>query len=144
MIRKITKHDLEIIHHLNVNELGGSSDIKTTQSTLTRLLDLPDQHYLIGYEVDGKLVGYLHAQMFEMLYNPNALLNVISMAVTSDTQGKGIGMELMEAIEDIGRDLGLDGIRINSGHNRERTHQFYEKHGYVSNRDQKRFIKLFN
>jgi hypothetical protein len=32
----------------------------------------------------------------------------------------------MEAIEDIGRDLGLDGIRINSGHNRERTHQFYE------------------
>lgn len=39
--------------------------------------------------------------------------------------------------------LGLDGIRINSGNNREQAHAFYEKLGYVSHRDQKRYVKLF-
>jgi hypothetical protein len=38
LIRKITKHDLEIIHHLNVNELGGSSDIKQPSLLLSVFL----------------------------------------------------------------------------------------------------------
>lgn len=144
MIREISLNDIQTIHDLNTAELNGTSSVEALTHTLTRILELPDQHYIIGYELENKLVGYVHAQRFEMLYNPNTLLNVVSLVVDGNYQGKKIGSILMDSIEELAREIGVDGIRINSGNNRERAHQFYEKRGYVSNRNQKRYVKIFD
>ena len=89
------------------------------------------------------MIGYIHAQLYEMLYSPNVLFNVIALAIDERHQGKGIGKQLLHAVEQEAMVLGMDGIRINSGNNREQAHAFYEKLGYISNRDQKRYVKLF-
>ncbi len=144
MIRELMYHDAEQILALNIMTEMGCSDLETTTATLYRLLQKIEEHHILGYEMDGKLVGYIHAQVYEMLYSPNVLLNVIAVAIHEDYQGNGIGKKLIQAIEDRAVELGFDGIRINSGNNREKAHGFYERLGYVSNRDQKRFIKIFN
>ncbi len=143
MIRQITMQDLDAIYELNARELGASTDYDSLRETLERIILLPQQHYLIGYEYNGRLVGYAHAQLYEMLYSENILLNIISMAVSGEVQGQGVGRQLIQAVEQVSYHLGLDGIRINSGYNREGAHVFYEKLGYVSTRDQKRYVKLF-
>lgn len=144
MIREITMHDLHDVHDLNVIELDGTSDVDTLRITVQRILDHPDQHVLLGYEKDGKIIGYVHAQLYEMLYNPYSFFNIISMAVSSDYQGEGIGSQLLDTIEEIAKEKELDGIRINSGENRKEAHTFYQKHNYESRREQKRFIKYFD
>lgn len=143
VIREITMQDINEIYELNKNELGELSDLETVKDTLERVLALPDQHYMLGYELDNKLVGYVHAQHFEMLYNSYCFLNVVSVAVDNNYQGNGIGSSLIKALENVARDNNLDGVRINSGNNHERAHGFYGKQGYQSVREQKRFIKLF-
>lgn len=143
MIRELMYHDAEQILALNIMTEMGNSNLNTTTATLYRLLNRPEEHHILGYEMDGQLVGYIHAQVYEMLYSPNVLLNVIAVAIHEDYQGNGIGKKLIEAIEERASNLGFDGIRINSGNNRKRAHGFYERLGYVSNRDQKRYIKIF-
>ena len=144
MIREITLEDAQAIYKINKEGLDGTDDLKAVENTLEHLLSLPDQHYLLGYELDGKLVGYVHAQHYKMLYNPNTLLNVVSLSIDNDYRGRGIGSILLGEIEILARESNLDGMRINSGYNRQKAHNFYEKHGYESKYDQKRFIKFFD
>ena len=143
MIRHLTIADASAVHLLNTVTEMGNADLEATASTLTRILQHPDQHVLFAFEVDGQVFGYIHAQIYEMLYSPNVLFNVIALAIDARHQGKGIGKQLLLAIEQEAMALGMDGIRINSGNNREQAHAFYEKLGYVSNRDQKRYVKRF-
>lgn len=143
MIRHLTIADASAVHLLNTMTEMGSADLEATASTLTRILQLPDQHVLFAFEAEGQVIGYIHAQLYEMLYSPNVLFNVIALAIDERHQGKGIGKQLLHAVEQEAMVLGMDGIRINSGNNRGQAHVFYEKLGYVSNRDQKRYVKLF-
>lgn len=135
--------DAPAVHALNMMTEMGSADLETTTLTLTRILHHPDQHTLFAFEADGYVIGYIHAQIYEMLYSPNTVFNVIALAIDERHQGKGIDKQLLHAVEQEAMVLGLDGIRINSGNNREQAHAFYEKLGYVSHRDQKRYVKLF-
>lgn len=143
MIRHLTIADASAVHMLNTITEMGSANLEATASTLTRILQHPDQHVLFAFEAEGQVIGYIHAQLYEMLYSPNVLFNVIALAIDEHHQGKGIGKQLLHAVEQEAMVLGMDGIRINSGNNREQAHAFYEKLGYVSNRDQKRYVKLF-
>lgn len=143
MIRHLTIEDAASVHYLNAITEMGSADLEATVSTLSRILKQPDQHVLFGFEENGQLIGYIHAQLYEMLYSPNVLFNVIALAIDETHQGKGIGKQLLHVVEQEAMVLGMNGIRINSGNNREKAHAFYEKLGYVSNRDQKRYVKLF-
>ena len=143
VIRHLTLADASSVHALNVMTEMGSADLEATASTLNRILQYPDQHVLFAFEAEGQMIGYIHAQLYEMLYSPNILFNVIALAIDERYQGQGIGKQLLHAVEQEAMVLGLDGIRINSGNNRELAHVFYEKLGYISNRDQKRYVKLF-
>ena len=145
MIRKCQVADSAAIQKINQIELGYDYPVEKTAANIKRLLNDPKHHYLWVFEDEDskKVEGYLHAEIFEETYF-DPMFNVLALAVDSSVQKKGIGSQLMQALEKQARALGMKEIRLNSGESRTGAHQFYEKLGYTSNKMQKRFGKKLN
>ena len=69
------------------------------------------------------------------------MANVLGLSVKKEFQKMGIGRALLEAAENWARENGIKMMRLNSGINRTDAHQFYKHLDYISEKDQKRFIK---
>lgn len=113
MIRAVTLKDLNKIHQINRGELG------------------------YDYPLDKSLN---QLRIRKILNDPN--LNVLALAVSSDSQKSGIGTQLMGWLEDQALKNGLTNIRLNSGMSRTAAHNFYEHIGYKHIKDQKKFLKI--
>lgn len=81
MIRFMMEMDSEVIYHLNKDELGYDLDSEETRRNIARLLKNA-QHCLLVAEVEGEVVGYVHAQLYETLYF-KPLWNVLGLAVAT-------------------------------------------------------------
>lgn len=67
----------------------------------------------------------------------------MGIAVSSDFRKKGIGKMLLNEVEKWARDTGAYGIRLVSGATRTGAHAFYSACGYIGNKEQKNFKKMF-
>lgn len=141
MIRPACLSDAQMINQLSSEELGYPVDLAITQSQLTKLPSQPGQIILVAENHEGQVVGYLHASDYQALFS-HPYLNIMGLAVAQTAQGQGYGRQLMIALEEEGRRLGYEGIRLNSGISREGGHAFYRAVGYTQRDDQKRFYKL--
>lgn len=103
-----------------------------------------EHHFLVGYRPtnDSPIIGYIHAEVYTTLYSAS-LFNVLGLGVIESHQGMGIGKKLLLALEEEGVLRKIAGIRLNSGAEREKAHEFYQHMGYLS-KDQKRFLKYFS
>ena len=54
------------------------------------------------------------------------------IAVKEDMQGRGIGTKLLNHIEKLGKEKGVEYITLNTGVHRTAAHAFYERNGYSS------------
>jgi predicted N-acetyltransferase YhbS len=143
MIRLAKVEDAEQIQKINQEELGYNYPVKQTKENLTRLLADSKHHLLLVFENDGKVIGYVHTELFEETYFP-PMYNVLALAVAKSAQQKGIGTQLMNAVEQFAEKAGINEIRLNSGEERYGAHQFYERLGYHCSKKQKRFGKLLD
>lgn len=141
MIRLAKVSDAAIINQLSSEELGYSVELDITRQQLAKLLSQSDQFILVAEAVSGQVVGYLHAHAYQALYS-QPYLNIMGLAVDRQAQGKGHGRQLLAALEELGRQQGYEGIRLNSGVSRQAAHDFYRACGYHQRDDQKRFYKL--
>jgi len=92
---------------------------------------------------EGKeVVGYIHGSDYECTYS-DSLKNIMAIAVDEKYRGKGIGKLLLESLEKWAVDDGCIGVRLVSGMNREKAHEFYLHCGYNLRKEQKNFIKIF-
>lgn len=140
MIRALTVHDAGHIQKINKESLGYDFSLEKITRKLEQLLVDSRHHILIGYEAQGKIVGYVHAEVYETLYF-STLLNVLALAVIKNNQRSGIGKKLMLALEEEAKNRGIDSIRLNSGATRTDAHAFYRSLGYDDEKLQKRLIK---
>lgn len=93
---------------------------------------------------ENKIVcGVIHVEMYNVLYM-DTLANILGLAVSIESRRKGYGKELLNKAELWAKEKGAIKVRINSSIARLDAHKFYEKQGYISNKDQKRFIKDIN
>ena len=111
---------------------------KLTVNLATSLADV--KHLILVAEHDGLVLGYCHAEYYEPLY-ADKLLNVLGLVVDTSHQGQGIGSALLDALTSYALGQGILAIRLNSSEDRVAAHSFYEKNGYISNKQQKNFIK---
>ncbi|WEM60487.1 GNAT family N-acetyltransferase [Streptococcus parauberis] len=79
-------------------------------------------------------------QLYQTTYAPT-VYNILGLAVLPDYQRRGIGGQLMRAIEEIAKKNNINYIRLNSGNSRKEAHAFYQHLGYKSDKIQKRFLK---
>lgn len=143
MLRPIKISDVKKIRQINIEELGYEVSIDLVNQQIKKLSDDSNHHYFLVYEDEetGKLVGYIHAEVYESLY-AEPMFNVMALAVSRDHHKKGIGKILMRALEKEGQNRGFKKIRLNSGETRTEAHKFYERIGYKSDKSQKRYMKI--
>lgn len=142
MLRPIKLTDADQIKTINEVELGYKTDIDLVQGQIIKLSQ-DRKHFLLAYEdeLSHQVLAYIHAEVYESLYSKPGF-NILALAVSKDFQNKGIGKKLMLALETEAKTKGYDFIRFNSAETRHHAHKFYESLGYVSDKLQKRFIKM--
>ena len=142
MIRKIKIEDAEAVQRLCNISLGYSVSIETVMRQIQKLSEDVNHHYIYVYEDEKlqKVVGFVHAEVYESLYS-YAGLNILGLAVLPEFQGKGIGRELMHYLEVNAKNDSVSFVRLNSADYRVEAHKFYESIGYVCDKTQKRFMK---
>lgn len=132
--------DAEAIWRLNSEEMGYSFTLEATKAKLFKLLS-DENHRIFVAVSDGKVVGYIHANGYELLFAPS-MRNVLAIAVSSDYKRNGIGRALLTEVEKWAVECGSTGVRLVSGETRTEAHEFYRRCGYVSNKKQLNFKKL--
>ena len=142
MLRALKATDVASIYEINKDALGYDFSLEETASQLAKLSQDP-HHFLLGFEEPSShdLLGYVHAEVYESLYS-KAGFNILALAVLPQSQGRGIGRDLLEGLEKETKRRGYEFIRLNSADHRLSAHAFYERVGYTCDKVQKRFIKL--
>ena len=141
IIRECKIEDYEDIAFLNQNEMGYDYPAGDTKCNLEQLLS-DSGHKIYVAVVGEKVVGYIHANNYDLLYAP-PMKNIMGIAVSSDYRKNGIGKMLLNEVEQWARDTGAHGIRLVSGASRIRAHAFYAACGYRCKKEQKNFVKYF-
>ena len=145
MIRSVQVKDAGQIRDLCHQALGYNSTLETVATQIEKF-NLPDSdHFCFVCEEDqtGHILGYVEAEVYESLYS-DAGLNILGLAVFPSAQGRGIGRQLMERVEELAKSKHYAFIRLNSASHRKEAHLFYERIGYEGNKTQKRFLKIMN
>lgn len=93
-------------------------------------------------ESNNKVVGYIHLVNYDVIYADN-FKNCLGLAVDSDYKRNGIGSALLKQAEIWAKENGAVGIRLCSGIEREKAHQFYQSQGYEVTKIQKNIKKIF-
>ena len=139
-IREIRADDFKEIYLLN-KELGyeyAEQNVKKRIEYITQ----NTKDIIFVAERDDEVIGYIHGSPYELLYE-DSLINVLGFVVKEQYRNLGVGNMLMERLEFWAKEKDFYGIRLVSGSDRLNAHKFYEKHGYVSRKNQKNFIKMF-
>lgn len=90
-----------------------------------------DHCYLVG-EIAGEVVALVTAHTAESPHHPGRYGVISAMAISDAHQRKGLGRQLLAAIEDWFREQGCLYVRVTSaGHRTDTAHRFYPSVGYT-------------
>lgn len=140
-IRLAVLEDAEEIQKVNTEELHYDYPLGKTKEMLKLILSL-DWQVIYVAEIDGEFAGYVQAHKYLGTFG-DLFVNIMALAVSSQFQGHGVGKALMTAAETWAKDIGAEGVRLNSGEERPGAHAFYEKIGYEKAKFQAKFQKVF-
>ena len=139
-IRYANTDDAEAITVICSEDLGYSCSDTLVKAKLSGLDKSRKAVFVADYE--GRVIGYVHVERYDTLYM-ETLANILGLAVRDDSRRLGAGRMLMKAAENWARENGAVGVRLNSGEQRKEAHAFYRAVGYLSEKEQLRFLKMF-
>ncbi len=138
-IRECKVYDAKDIDKINIEQMGFEYGKEETMKKLEILLSSSKDKILVA-EVKNKVVGYIHAADYDVVYAPHCK-NVLGIAVLKEYERNGIGKALLTHIENWAKQTGAVGVRLVSGEARIAAHLFYNRCGYISKKNQKNFFK---
>ena len=138
IIRKIELKDAGELCKICSEEMGYECAPALMKSKIEKL-DSKREAVFVA-EKESQLLGFIHVERYEVLYF-ESMANILGLAVKKDFQKQGLGKALLLAAENWAQENGIYLMRLNSGINRTDAHGFYEHLGYVSEKEQKRFVK---
>jgi GNAT superfamily N-acetyltransferase len=130
--------DVDDIVHLTT-QLGYDVAPSVLTPRLSRILARSGQQLLIA-EVDGHVVGWLHATISEYV-EAEACVVICGLVVDRSYRRKGIGRMLIERAEEWAKEQGCSVVRLWSSAPRAASHRFYEQLGYTNIKTQYSFAK---
>ena len=138
IIRKIELKDAGELCKICSEEMGYECAPALVKSKIEKL-DLKREAVFVAEE-EFQLLGFIHVERYEVLYF-ESMANILGLAVKKIFQKQGLGKALLLAAEKWAQENEIYLMRLNSGINRIDAHGFYEHLGYVSEKEQKRFLK---
>ncbi len=121
-------------------ELGYGTSPELVSQKLALLADSEyDVVFVAEDSVRTGLLGVVSAHVFSLFHAHGQITRVTSLAVRSEARGKGVGRNLMAAVETWSWVAGARRVEVTSGDHRPDAHTFYQAIGYSL--DERRFIK---
>lgn len=96
-----------------------------------RKLSLNNRHGLFVYEENKNILGWIHLECVEDLIEEEKV-EIKALVVNENSRGQGIGKALIETAEKWAKTYQLHTIYLNCNILRNRTHDFYQREGFLN------------
>jgi GNAT superfamily N-acetyltransferase len=128
-LRPAEDSDAEAISRL-FDMLGHPLDPAGVCNRIAAFARAADHCYLVA-ELDGEVVGFATAHSRESPLYPGRYGIISAMAISEAHQRKGLGTQLLAAVENWFRSQGCMYVRVTSAsHRTDAAHRFYPAAGY--------------
>lgn len=139
-IRSARMKDAEALANLT-SQLGYPATAEQIRGRFNMLQARPGEDVVLVAEVDGKVVGWVHAHTYKLLVDAPEV-EIGGLVVDEEMRGQGIGEQLMQAAEDWAREHDCESIYLRSNTIRTKAHEFYKRIGYEIIKSQYAFRKM--
>jgi len=140
IIRDAVCEDAQRICEINKLSFGYDYPQEKTEARIKYILSRNTDKLFVACD-DNKVIGYIHGCDYECTYS-DSMKDIMAIAIEEQCRGKGVGRLLIETLENWAIQDGSIGVRLVSGMNREKAHEFYLHCGYSLRKVQKNFIKI--
>jgi GNAT superfamily N-acetyltransferase len=89
-----------------------------------------DMDVLLCLELDHTIIGFCSYAIVNNLWQEGYISYIYAMVIDEKYRGKGYGSMLIKEAISNSKQQGLKRVELDSGFQRERAHQFYEKLGF--------------
>ena len=121
-----------------ITELGYPTTLEIMTERLSAIL--ADPYYLtLVADTDAEVVGVAGARLGRYYEKDGRYAQLVVLSVASTARGRGIGAQLVEAVERWAATNGARDVVVTSALHRAEAHGFYERRGYL--RTGFRFVK---
>jgi len=128
LVREATVADAPALAPL-LGELGYPADSAELTVRMERMLGRDDQKVLIAENDDGTL-GLLALHVYPVLAYDRDLAMIMALVVTERARCLGVGRQLVDRAEAVGRSLGASRLMVTTHIRRADAHAFYERLGF--------------
>jgi N-acetylglutamate synthase-like GNAT family acetyltransferase len=129
VIRDATEADAASLADL-LTQLGYPSTPEQTGVRLRRILLDPAWATLL-WEDEGKVFGFGGIQVCASYEHDTPVVKIVALVVDARVRRRGVGAELVAALEQRAAASGAKKVVVNSALHRADAHAFYEKLGYA-------------
>ena len=129
MVREATENDAEALADL-LTQLGYPTTRAQARARLARILPDPAWTTLLVQE-EGRVLAFGGIQVSASYEHDTPVAKIVAMVVDAGARRRGVGAELVWALERRAAAVGAGKIVVTSASRRADAHAFYEKLGYA-------------
>jgi GNAT superfamily N-acetyltransferase len=118
-----------------IASLLGELGYPTTSEEIVRRLDRLKESsncLVLVAESEEEAVGLVTGHLFYSIHSTDVVAWITTLVVQASHNRRGIGGQLVAAVEKWARERGAMKISVTSGNHRAGAHKFYQGHGYES------------
>jgi GNAT superfamily N-acetyltransferase len=138
IIRDATRADAPRIAELS-GVLGYPNSTAAIAERLKRLLARTGDLVLVADQLPP-VMGWVHAAEQELL-DSGRRCEILGLVVAAEVRGRGVGRQLVAAVEEWASQRGLNQLAVRSNIVRAESHPFYEQLGFVKLKTQHAYRK---
>lgn len=79
---------------------------------------------------DGEVLGFVAVHALPRFEHSDRIVRIMALVVDAGVRERGVGRLLMDAAEDMGREVGAAFAEVTAGHHRPDARRLYEELGY--------------
>ena len=81
-------------------------------------------------DVDGEVVGFVAIHLIPRFEHGDQVVRILALVVDPGVRDRGIGRQLMDAVEGVGRERAAAFLEVTAGHHRPDARHLFESLGY--------------
>lgn len=128
-IRRCMVSDAKHIYELCRISLGYDFTEQQVEANVRRLIGSAENLLMVAVDEEDECVGFIHASNHDPVYAP-PMKDIMALAIYDEYRHKGIGKQLVAAVEDWAQKTGAHGLRVNSGIEQKSAVIFYKSCGF--------------